>query len=127
MRPLGGRRTLPVGRGETSYSTSLLSELPAKTPTFLGLGLRNGVHRQISAPAFPSLTAANSNFFLRKQFVTEPEYLDYTCCPSSAQRPNKLTGDLPSGCQPVCSSTVEKSSSVELRLCEAGSPSSRLP
>src|SRR5215467_3777793 len=78
--------------------------------------------RQISAPAFPSITAANSNFFLRKQFVTEPEYLDYTCCPSSAQRPNKLTGDLPSGCQPVCSSAVEKSSSVELRLCEARVP-----
>src|SRR5262245_17333023 len=38
---------------------------------------------QISAPVFPSITVANSNFFLQKQFVTEREYLNYTYSPGS--------------------------------------------
>src|SRR5215472_4297908 len=73
------RGRFPCDEGRQGTLLRFLRNCQQKFQRFADWVCETVLTEKISAPAFPSITAANSKFFLQKQFVTEAEYLDYTC------------------------------------------------
>jgi len=82
------RGRFPCDEGRRGTLLRFLGNCQQKFQRFSDWVCETVLIEKTSAPVFPSITAANSKFFLRKQFVTEAEYLDYTCSLPVSTVPN---------------------------------------